>query len=77
MKHLWAVASVVFGSPLIAKAQSGDTAKELTALEQSFNEALLSADWKTVERIHANDLVFTNADGSVTHPLLTSMQTDV
>jgi len=67
MKHLCAVAFVVLGSSLIAKAQSGDTAKELTALEQSFNEALLSADWKTVERIHANDLVFTNADGSVTH----------
>jgi ketosteroid isomerase-like protein len=36
-------------------------------LNNASNEALLSADWKTVERIHANDLVFTNADGSVTH----------
>jgi ketosteroid isomerase-like protein len=67
MKHFWAVAFVALGCYATAKAQSGDTAKELTALEQSFNEALLSADWKSVERIHANDLVFTNADGSVTH----------
>jgi ketosteroid isomerase-like protein len=67
MKHFWAVAFVALGYYATVKAQSGDTAKELTALEQSFNEALLSADWKSVERIHANDLVFTNADGSVTH----------
>jgi ketosteroid isomerase-like protein len=67
MKPLWVVAFVALGSCLIANAQTADTAQKLTALEQSFNEALLSADWKTVERIHANDLVFTNADGSVTH----------
>lgn len=67
MKHLWAVAFVALGCCLTAKAQTGDTAKELIALEQSFNDALLHADWKTVERIHADDLVFTNADGSVTN----------
>ena len=67
MKHSWVIAFVVLGSCLTAKAQTGDTAQELIALERSFNQALLRADSKAVERIHADDLVFTNADGSVTN----------
>jgi ketosteroid isomerase-like protein len=67
MKHLWTVAFVALSSCLPAKAQTADTVQELIALEQSFNQALLRADWKTVERIHADDLVFTNADSSVTN----------
>jgi len=67
MKYLWVTAFVILGNSLIAKAQSSDTRQELIALEQNFNAALLSADWRAVERIYADDLVFTNADGSVTN----------
>jgi ketosteroid isomerase-like protein len=67
MKPLWATALVALGSCLMVNAQSGSTYKELIALEQSFNDALLRADWEAVERLCANDLVFTNAEGSVTN----------
>lgn len=66
MKHLGVIVVVALGSCLTASAQSRDTAKELIASERSFNAALLKADWKIVEQIEADDLVFTNADGSVT-----------
>src|ERR1700746_3580467 len=46
---------------------SADTTKALTAAEQTLNDALLRADWKTIEEIYADDIVFTNADGSVSH----------
>jgi ABC-type phosphonate transport system ATPase subunit len=67
MKHLAVIALVALGTCLVAKAQSRDTAKELIAAERSFSDALLRADWKMVEQIEADELVFTNADGSVTH----------
>jgi ketosteroid isomerase-like protein len=67
MKQLGIIAFVAIGTCLTANAQSGNTEKELIALEQSFSDALLRADWKTVEQIEADDLVFTNADGPVTH----------
>ena len=68
MRNFWTVACVVaLGICSVAKGQAGDAARQLIALEQSFNEALLRADWKTLEQIHANDLVFTNADGSVSN----------
>jgi ketosteroid isomerase-like protein len=43
--------------------------KESLSVEQSLSQAFLQGDWKTVERLYADDLVFTNADGSVTHKL--------
>ena len=71
MKHLGkyfgAIASVLLGTCVFAVAQSRDTAKELIAAEHIFNNTLLRADWKTLEQINADDLVFTNADGSVSH----------
>jgi ketosteroid isomerase-like protein len=67
MKYLWVIAFMAFGSSLMAKAQSGDATHELAGLERNFNAALLSADWRAVEQIYADDLVFTNADGSVTN----------
>lgn len=67
MKHLALVAFVALVTCLSAKAQRGDEATELTAVEQRFSQALLRADWKMVEEIEADDLVFTNADGTVTH----------
>jgi ketosteroid isomerase-like protein len=48
-------------------AQNADTAKELVALENRYNDALVRADWKMLENIEADDLFFTNADGSVSH----------
>ncbi len=67
MKHLAVILFVLLGTCLFAMAQNRDTAKELIAVEQGFNDALLRADWKAVEQIESDDLVFTNADGSVTH----------
>ena len=48
-------------------AQNSTTATELIALESRFSQALVNGDWKAVEQIEADDLLFTNADGSVTH----------
>ena len=67
MKHLGIIATVALATCVTATAQSDDTAKELIAVEQGFNDALLRADWKIIEQLEADDLVFTNADGSVTH----------
>jgi ketosteroid isomerase-like protein len=53
-------------SLLPAGAQNGGTATELIALESRFSQALVSGDWKAVEQIESDDLLFTNADGSVT-----------
>jgi ketosteroid isomerase-like protein len=38
----------------------------LIALENRFNEALVRADLKTIEGIEADDLIFTDASGTVT-----------
>ena len=67
MKYLGAIGAVLLGTCLFAMAQNRDAAKELIAVEHRFNDALLRADWKIVEQLEADDLVFTNADGSVTH----------
>ena len=39
----------------------------MTAREAEFSQVLLRSDWKALEQIEADDLIFTNADGSVTH----------
>jgi ketosteroid isomerase-like protein len=67
MKRLGVITYVLVATCLIATAENRDTAKELIAAEQSFNNALLRADWRTIDQLYADDLVFTNADGSVTH----------
>ena len=67
MKHLLLVAFLVVGACLCAVGQKGDTAKELIAMENRYNDALLRADWKALESILADDLIFNNADGSVSH----------
>jgi|SRR5215467_1152439 len=61
------IALVAIVTLLSVKAQSNGTAKELIALENRFSQALLAADWKALAKIEADDLIFTNADGSVTH----------
>jgi ketosteroid isomerase-like protein len=65
MKRLCLIAFVLFACSYVAVAQSS-TEKDLIALENSFNEALVRADLKTIERIEADDLIFTDAAGLVT-----------
>lgn len=60
------VGFIALASLLSVGAQNRGTATELIALENRFSQALVKGDWKTVEQIEADDLLFTNADGSVT-----------
>jgi len=68
MKRFCQIAILVFGYSLLAVAQSS-TEKDLIALENSFNEALVRADLKTIEGIEADDLIFTDASGMVSNKL--------
>lgn len=61
-----AILSVFLGALVLLHAQNSGKA-ELTALEAGFNQVLLRGDWKALEQIEADDLIFTEADGSVTH----------
>jgi len=67
LKRLIAIAFVLLGTVLSLEAQNSGKAKELTAREAEFSQVLLRSDWKALEQIEADDLIFTNADGSVTH----------
>ena len=67
MKHLLLIVFLLLATCLSAAGQKGDTAKELIAMENIYNDALLRADWKALEGILADDLIFNNADGSVSH----------
>ena len=67
MKCLIAIALVLLGTVLSLAEQNSGKTKELTTRESEFSEALLRGDWKALEQIEADDLIFTNADGSVTH----------
>ena len=67
MRHLIAIVLVLVGALFPLRAEDGGRTKELTARETEFNQALLRGDWKAVEQIEADDLIFTNVDGSVTH----------
>jgi ketosteroid isomerase-like protein len=67
MKLIGLIALLLLGTSLSAMSQNSDTAKELIAAEQNFSDALLRADWKAIQQMYADDMVFTNADGSVTH----------
>jgi ketosteroid isomerase-like protein len=54
---------------LTAVAGKKDTVTELMAAEHNLSDAFLLADWKALERLYADDMVFTGADGSVTHKM--------
>ena len=65
MKRLCLIAFVLFACSYVALAQSS-TKEDLIALENSFNDALVRADLKTIKEIEADDLIFTDATGTVT-----------
>lgn len=67
VKRLGSVTFAILGLLIATEAQTGDATKELVALEQKFNEALLRSDWKAVEQLYSDDVTFTNSDGSVSH----------
>ena len=67
MKVFIAIPLVLLGTVLSLQAQNSGKAKELTRRESDFSEVLLRGDWKALEQIEADDLIFTNADASVTH----------
>jgi len=67
LKHFITIALVLLGALLPLNAQSRNTAAELSAREAHFSQVLLRGDWQALEQIEADDLIFTNADGSVTH----------
>jgi ketosteroid isomerase-like protein len=67
LKRLIAIAFVLLGTVLSLEGQNSGKAKELTARETEFSQVLLRSDWKALEQIEADALIFTNADGSVTH----------
>ena len=67
MKRLIPIAFVLLGTVLSLEAQNSGKAKELASREAEFSQVLLRSDWKALELIEADDLIFTNADGSVTH----------
>lgn len=66
-KHAAVIAFAVFGACISTPGQNAGAANEFIALENHFNDALVRADWKAIEQIEADDLVFTTADGKVTH----------
>ena len=64
MKRLCLIAAVLFGR-YVALAQS-NTSGDLIQPESRFNDALVRADIKTIKEIEADDLIFTDATGTVT-----------
>jgi len=54
-------------NPTSSRTPSADTSKTLIAAEQALNNGLLRGDWKIIEETYADDIVFTEADGSVHH----------
>jgi ketosteroid isomerase-like protein len=65
MKLFCLIAAVLFGCGYITMAQSS-TSGDLIQLENRFNDALVRADLKTINEIEADDLIFTDATGTVT-----------
>src|ERR1044071_2020712 len=65
MKRLCWIAAVLFGCRYVPMAQSS-TSGDLIQLENRFNDALVRADLKTINEIEADDLIFTDATGTVT-----------
>jgi len=66
LKCLVVIPLLILGTVLSLEGQNGSKAKELTARESDFSQVLLRGDWKALEQIEGDDLIFTNADGSVT-----------
>ena len=54
-------------NPTSSRTPSADTSKTLIAAEQALSNGLLRGDWKIIEETYADDIVFTEADGSVHH----------
>lgn len=65
MNYPGMIALAALGASLVAGTQGRDTAKELTANEQVLSQALIRGDWKAAETIMADDLVFTDAEATV------------
>lgn len=65
MNRAWIFALIALGVSLATEIEGHNTAKELVTNEQVFNQALIHGDWKTVETLMGEDLVFTDADGAV------------
>lgn len=63
--RLQVIGFLSFACSHLTVAQSS-TKKDLIALENRFNEALVRADLKTIQGIEADDLIFTDAAGVVT-----------
>jgi len=69
MKDFAVIGFLLLAVRLFTMVPSTDSTSELIAIEKSFNNAFVRSDWKTVQEMCADDLIFTNADGSVTHKL--------
>ena len=69
VKRFGSIAFALFGLCIATKAQTRDITKELVALEQNFNDALVRSDWKVIEQLYADNVTFTNSDGSVSHKI--------
>ena len=67
MKSVTAPALLIAGTLLCVAAENSRKADELIAREATFNRVLVRDDWEKLQEIEADDLIFTNADGSVTH----------
>ena len=66
MKRPWLFALLTLGASLVV-AEAGNPAKELISKEQFFNQAIIHGDWKAVDSLLAEDLVFTESDGAVSN----------
>lgn len=66
MRLLGIIVLVLLAGGLVM-ASKKDTSNELVSAEQKFCDALQRADWKTLEQIYADDLIFTNAEAGVSH----------
>ena len=70
MNHFGSAAFVVLAfcvAGVAGEAQTRDATKELTLIEQTFNDALVRTDWKLIDQLYADEIIFTNSDGSVSH----------
>src|SRR5260370_11676482 len=65
MNYPGTIALLALGVSLVAGTQGRDTAREMISDEQIFNEALIRGDWKTMDTLETEELIFTGADGTV------------
>lgn len=67
MKSVTLTVLLMAGTLLCAAAENGGKADELIARETMFNRVFVQGDWQGLQEIEAEDVIFTNADGLVTH----------